>query len=223
MLQEPHHYTIKKTARYYLSGPVKDYYPHVCFVLHGYGQLVPYFLRHFEELGRKDTLFIAPEGLHRFYLNETQRRVGASWMTKEDRLNDIDDYCRYLDQLYEHFIDKVLVADTVGVFAFSQGVATGTRWLHNSRNPFDYFLNYAGTFPPDVNYDTTSNRVKKILWRMYVGREDEFISQQKFEESFDLLSMKGFNIERDFYEGPHKLLKPVLQDLFDRIIGSSIL
>src|ERR1051325_10016453 len=46
---------------------------------------------------------VAPEGLSRFYLSEraTERRVGASWMTREDRLAEIADYLGYLDAVYD--------------------------------------------------------------------------------------------------------------------------
>src|SRR3989442_12895857 len=47
-------------------------------------------------------LLVAPEGLSRFYVREmsepvADRKVGASWMTREDRLQGIPDYVRYLD------------------------------------------------------------------------------------------------------------------------------
>ena len=58
-----------------------------------------YFIKKFEQLKRPEILFVAPEGLHRFYLKGNAGRVGSSWMTKEDRLNDIDDYNRMLDQV----------------------------------------------------------------------------------------------------------------------------
>ena len=37
---------------------------------------------------------MAPEGLSRFYLEGFSGKVGATWMTREDRLNDIDNYLR---------------------------------------------------------------------------------------------------------------------------------
>ena len=46
-----------------------------------------------EELGYT---IIAPQGLHKFYLEGTSGRVGASWMTKENREDDIKNYLVYL-------------------------------------------------------------------------------------------------------------------------------
>lgn len=219
MLQQPHYITIQKTARYYLSGPLSHSYKHVCFVLHGYGQLVPYFIRHFEELQREDTLFIAPEGLHRFYLNGSKGRVGASWMTKEDRLNDIDDYCHYLDQLYAHFQEKIDKAETVGLFAFSQGVATACRWLTASENRFDYLINYAGAFPPDLDHKAAISRMKNLPVHLLVGDKDEYISEERFKGHLAELKDLGFEVQSQTFEGEHKLYRPVLLKLFSEVLG----
>ena len=62
----------------------------IWLALHGYGQLVEYFKRHFVPLSQDTRAFLFPQGPHKFYLQGTEGRVGASWMTKEDRLIDID-------------------------------------------------------------------------------------------------------------------------------------
>lgn len=218
MLQEPQFITIQKTARYYLSGPLSHNFKHVCFVLHGYGQLVPYFICHFEELQREDTLFIAPEGLHRFYLEGSRGRVGASWMTKEDRLNDIKDYCSYLDQLYSHFSETINGAETVGLFAFSQGVATACRWLTATTRHFDYLINYAGAFPPDLDHKAAISKMKNLPVHMLVGDEDEYISLEKFEDHLAEIRSLGFEVKSQTFEGKHKLYQPVLKGLFDELL-----
>ena len=43
----------------------------VWFVLHGFGQLSPYFIRHFGVLADGTRLIVAPEALNRFYLERT--------------------------------------------------------------------------------------------------------------------------------------------------------
>ena len=81
---QEHHFSTPRTARYYTLDPAEAV-REVWFVLHGYGQLAGAFLRHFERLQDGARLFIAPEALSRYYLPGHQR-VGASWMTREDRL-----------------------------------------------------------------------------------------------------------------------------------------
>ena len=45
-------------------------------------------------------LLIAPEGLSRFY-HEDHESIGASWMTREERLEEIKDYLMYLDLVHD--------------------------------------------------------------------------------------------------------------------------
>ncbi|MEZ4763957.1 MAG: hypothetical protein R3C26_12480 [Calditrichia bacterium] len=39
--------------------------------------------------------------MSRFYLQSTNGRIGATWMTREDRENEIADYLAYLNNLSE--------------------------------------------------------------------------------------------------------------------------
>ncbi len=79
-----HHLIIPKTARYFQNGELNQSTSEVWIVCHGYGQLANFFLRKFDLLNSNTTCIIAPEGLHRYYLEGSAGRVGASWMTKED-------------------------------------------------------------------------------------------------------------------------------------------
>ena len=93
---EEHHLAATRTARYFTLGGGAGVH-HVWFVLHGYGQLASALLRNFEGLANPSRLIVAPEGLSRFYVDPiasgpaARRRVGASWMTREDRLIEIED------------------------------------------------------------------------------------------------------------------------------------
>src|SRR4051812_478081 len=95
------------SARYYKLNEINASTRQIWFVLHGYGQLAQYFVRKFSTLAENDVCIIAPEGLSHFYLEELQAsgrkndRVGATWMTRENRLMDIQNYCTYLTSVYK--------------------------------------------------------------------------------------------------------------------------
>src|SRR6266498_2722637 len=137
---QEHRLTVSRTARYFTLGrPDRE----VWFVLHGYGQLAALFLRHFEPLDDGTRLIVAPEGLSRFYLTEdpAERRVGASWMTREDRLTEIEDYVQYLDAVHADVVgsvDRSLVK--VRVLGFSQGAATACRWASTGASRVDRLI-----------------------------------------------------------------------------------
>ena len=104
-MSDERHITVRRTARYFTLGPADGSPRQVWFVLHGYGQLASQFVRVFEPLDDGTRLIVAPEALNRFYLvgvdtmPAADRPVGATWMTREDRDNEIEDYIAYLDDL----------------------------------------------------------------------------------------------------------------------------
>lgn len=214
---EPNYFKVEKTARYYLSGPLHKKYSFICFALHGYGQLASYFIRKFQAPELSHILFVAPEGLHHFYLSESKGRVGASWMTKEDRLNDIDDYCHYLDQLTSHFKSKIEETPACGILGFSQGVTTACRWLANSNHNFDFLINWAGAFPPDLNFEKALGKMNQIPVWMALGDNDEYISEEQFDQHLETIRDKGFNPKINRFKGDHKIYVEPLVELFHQI------
>src|SRR6266550_1297389 len=123
-----HHLSVARTARYYTLGEPGA--TEVWFVCHGYGQLAGRFLRRFEPIADGSRLVVAPEGLNRFYVGSGEHRdqpVGATWMTREDRLNEIADYVKYLDAVYADVFGGKPTAARVRALGFSQGAAPGTR------------------------------------------------------------------------------------------------
>ncbi len=127
MRSEPseHHITVARTARYFTIGDPAA--TEIWFVCHGYGQLAARFLKRFEPITEGARLVVAPEGLSRFYVGSGERRdqpVGATWMTREDRLHEIADYVKYLDAVYADVVGDGPAPGRVRALGFSQGAAT---------------------------------------------------------------------------------------------------
>lgn len=82
--------TVNRTADYYTLGDLSNANT-IWFVLHGYGYLAKYFIKKFEPILSSSVAIVAPEALSRFYSNGVgyDGRVGASWMTKESREDEI--------------------------------------------------------------------------------------------------------------------------------------
>lgn len=147
------HIRVSRTARYHSLGRPGPGTSQVWLVCHGYGQLAGRFLRRFGVLDDGSRYIIAPEALNRFYVprDGRDRSVGATWMTREDRLNDIDDYLGYLDALCGRVFSEV-ARDAVEFVAlgFSQGVATVCRWAARAPVPPDRVVAWAGWLPDEL-------------------------------------------------------------------------
>ena len=142
---EEHSISIQKTTRYYTCGDISKA-SRLLVVLHGYGQSAFFFLKKFEFLADKGYYIVAPEGMHRFYLEGTSGRVGASWMTREARLDDIRDNFNYLESLVSK-IQEQKTFISVDLLGFSQGAATTTRWFEHSKISFRSLVLWASVFP----------------------------------------------------------------------------
>ena len=210
------HLTVPRTARYQQLGELSAGTRHVWLVCHGYGQLAAYFIRHFAALAeRPDTVVIAPEGLSRFYLQGTSGRVGASWMTRDDRLAEIDDHCAFLNQLTEQSLSRCAPDVQLTVLGFSQGTATVSRWLARAagRWPLAQLILWAGGFPEDIAPAAARQLLTGLPLKLVVGTEDEYISSEKLAEQRQLLEQLGGRPEVLTFAGGHTLNAALLQQI----------
>ncbi len=206
---QEHHITIPRTARYYTLGDAHADIREVWFVCHGFSQLAGRFLRHFAAIDDGTRLIVAPEALNRFYLDPASvptadRRVGATWMTREDRITEINDYVSYLDALYDQFFEEMR-RDEVQVCAlgFSQGVATLSRWAVFGRATFDRMILWAGGVPPDLDLRQHADRFRSVRLTMVVGDRDEFIKAEQIAEQEKRLRDHGIPYELVRFDGTH--------------------
>ncbi len=163
---------VGRTARYHLLGRLEAA-PEFWIVLHGYGQLARYFLNAFEGL-EEGRVIVAPEGLSRFYLDTEHSRVGATWMTREDRLNEIDDHVAYLDALAKEISRVAMPGAPVNVLGFSQGVATATRWALKGSTPIARLVLWSGSIPPEFDREALARTQAHATVDLVLGDKDEF-------------------------------------------------
>jgi predicted esterase len=187
---------LQKHFRFYLSEN-HSLKKKLLIALHGYGQLAQYFAKKFNQLP-EDYALLVPEGMHRFYLQGSSGRVGASWMTKEGRELDIEDNLNYLNQLLSHVMETH-VFEEICLLGFSQGGATAARWYDQGTSRFQQFILWASVFPPDVKKPTyTSGDLHFVL-----GTEDPYYTSENEETECAYFSEIGFNVHR--FDGKHDI------------------
>ena len=214
-------FTYQRRGRFFLSAPIGEQ-PYVVFALHGYGQHPRYFLRPFEQLGRADILFVAPEGLHRFYVNHEKKRVGSSWMTAEDRETDMADYLQVLGQVRQKVLSQFNTPPRqIGLLGFSQGVATACRWATYGPKDFDHLVNWAGAFPPDLDFGAAHRRLQHLPLHWVLGKEDPYLPPAKVAEQEALLKENAIRYQVHHYAGDHRIHTPTLQQLYETLWPAS--
>lgn len=189
-----------KTFRYFTLGNLNTA-KKLLFVLHGYGQLPEYFIQKFKSL-ENDYFIVAPEGMHRFYLKGSSGRVGASWMTKEERLLDIEDNLSYLTQLHNCFSNQ-FKKDQMSVLGFSQGAATAARWFYSNEKLANELIIWASVFPPDLDISKEIKSVSSIQNKFVIGSNDEYFDEIQQKEICEIYKNFGFEIFQ--YNGNHDI------------------
>lgn len=208
---QEHHISVPINCRYFQQeahGEPKAHW----YVLHGYGQLAKFFIRKFNKLPTHGIHVTAPEGLHRFYLEGSSGRVGASWMTKEDRETDIANYIQVLNALHhnnERANDKLEQV----LFGFSQGCATAMRWLCLGNVSFDRVIMWAGSFPTDLPLGEVKEKLQNTALTLVIGDDDEFIKSEHIIELQDLLDQASIAYHLVRFRGRHVVSEETLLSL----------
>ena len=171
-------------------------------VLHGYGQLASRFLRGFESIATPTRLVVAPEGLSRFYLDAGAGRVGASWMTKEDRAHEVEDYLAYLAQVRAALIPPVPLT----ILGFSQGVATAARWAVATAPAPARLICWGGLMPEEI----PAGRLSPIRLTYVVGEQEEWAPPAAVEAQAAGYRQAGVSVEVQRFDGGHEIRADVL-------------
>lgn len=208
-----HHITVPRTARYITQGEIESA-QEVWFVLHGYSMLAASLLRWFEPAARPGRLLVAPEALSRAYFEEKgTRRVGASWMTKEDRDAEIEDYVRYLDLMAARVLAGVPGQPRIEVHGFSQGTATACRWVAFGNPAVDRLMLWSGLVPPDLPLDRYGPVLSRSGLEMAFGSRDQFISPDDVDREQARLAAAGLTPRIHRFDGGHRVDRATLLSL----------
>ena len=217
-MRREHHLPVSRTARYFTIGEPHDGVRELWFVCHGYGQLAGRFVRHFESIEAPHRIVVAPEALSRFYVESPGKthadtHVGASWMTREDRLSDIEDYVEYLDALHAHITTSLGGASPAfTVLGFSQGVATVSRWLERTKVHVDRALLWGSTIPTDIDL-AAPTQLRSAKLTAIAGIADEHATPAMLATQDARLAASGISCERVSFNGSHRIDREVLARL----------
>lgn len=219
---DEHHLTVQRTARYATLGPQGPAAREVWFLLHGYGQRASAFLESFNSLDDGSRLLVAPEALSRFYLESSTTgrhgdQVGASWMTREERAEEIDDYVRYLEGLRGQVLAPIGRASVpVRVLGFSQGVATAARWIAGTMwRPSELIL-WGGLIPGELMNGEPNRLPAEVPVVLVAGEKDATLDPLKLHAQARELRDRGVGCEEISFAGGHRLNTEVLFRLANR-------
>lgn len=181
----------------------------IWLILHGYGMLAQGILHWFRGAAASHRLLVAPEGLSRFYLEQPGvRRVGASWMTREDREHELDDLLAYLDQVADRFLPPAV---PLQIHGFSQGVGVGARWLVHRRCPAERLVCWGAPIPPDVPPESLRALLPPEGLHLVTGSEDVRVPSVEIERDVERLTAAGLAPRLHRFTGGHRVDPAILE------------
>lgn len=211
MISKP--YIVSKRAEACFSAEPSASTRKVWLLLHGYGQLARYFIRHFEPFFAPGTVFVAPEGLSHFYLEGTTGRVGASWMTKHEREREIADIAGWLDTLCEDIAAHTSAETQWNVLAFSQGCAVALRWLYASALLPSKVVLWGGALPHDIAMPRQQAWLSRTDLHIVNGTADPYLRSVNLTDIRNVFESEQIPYTWHTFGGGHHLDTDMLKNL----------
>lgn len=210
---------IERTARYILLGEVSLKTKNIWVCLHGYGQLASYFGKRFKFMENEETAILIPEALSRFYLNNKYERIGASWITKEMKAEEADDYINYLNALLTQITCEINIDNVkINVLGFSQGCTTACRWLNQTKFTASNLVLWAGFFGNGIEDVIQPQKLASTdCYYVYGNSDFYFLNQPEMKNK--MLANLTDNISPTIieFDGDHVIHPSVLKDLMLKI------
>ena len=213
MIQE-NHIEIKRTARYYTVGNLSETTEQIWFVCHGYGQPAASMIKNFKVLDTDKHYIVAPEALSRFYWNGFGGEVVASWMTSEDRENEIKDYVHYLNALYAQVISKINKTVQINVLGFSQGATTVSRWVGAGKIQANRLVLWAGLIAEDLDRKTALPIFQKADIFFVYGTKDPYIKEEYLKIQQNMMQKYNLKHQTFTFDGKHEIHRPTIAQYF---------
>lgn len=218
-----HHLKVERTARYYTLGDESKKQKEMWIVIHGYRNLAKNFIDWFAPIA-SEAFILAPEALSRFYTRgsggpESPSTVGASWMTREDRDNEIEDYIAYFDHLYGTI--QTIRPEKLVLLGFSQGCPAVMRWVAKGLVQPDHVLVWSGDVPRDLDFDgyKAKAQLMKNTWMIY-GDADTTLDQAIYAEGESLLEIHGIPHETIRFTGGHEIIAESLVSVRNKLLSA---
>ncbi len=185
----------------------------VWIVFHGLGYLSRYFLNHFKDLEADENYIVAPQAPAKYYLKNEFKHVGASWLTKEDTIQETQNVMTYIDAIMK---EETLPNNCkLIIFGFSQGVSIAARWVVNYQIPCNKLVFYAGGIPNELtpsDFLFLSDTETEIIG--IIGDSDEYLTEERVKSETEKMNFLFHRKAKQItFNGGHEIKKEIINSL----------
>jgi len=176
----------------------------VWIVFHGMGYLSKYFIKYFSHLDPVENFIIAPQAPSKYYQGTNFKHVGASWLTKENTVEETKNILNYVDEVFKKEINKNL--PNLFVFGYSQGVSIASRWVASRKINCQHLILHSGGIPTELIPEDFSFFKEQVKVTYIYGNKDQYISEaRKTEEELKGNKLFGKHLSFEVFNGIHEV------------------
>lgn len=176
----------------------------VWIVFHGLGYLSKYFINYFSKLNPEENFIIALQAPSKYYLGKNFKHVGASWLTKENTIEETKNVLRYIDTVFETEI-KIPPKNFI-ILGYSQGVSIATRWVASRKIQCNRLILHSGGIPTELKPEDFTFFDEQTKVTYLYGDKDPYINEaRKTEETLKGNHLFGKHLNIQVFDGVHEV------------------
>ena len=141
--------------------------------------------------------------------------MGASWLTKENTMEETKNVLAYVDSVFEREITttpKKLI-----VLGYSQGVSIASRWVASRKINCDHLLLHSGGIPTELVSEDFLFLKKQTKVTYLYGNKDQYINEaRKTEETLKGNYLFGKHLNIEVFEGVHEVNTDYIKELSEK-------
>jgi predicted esterase len=165
---------------------------------HGYGQAAEDMIEVMGLIpGGERWIRCAVQALHPFY--PRPGRIGACWMTSQDRELRIRENVGYVNRVVDHLRQNEPAGRALVYYGFSQGTAMACRAAVLGEQEPDGVILHGGDIPPDLG---DLDRMGRVL--IARGRQDRIYKPERWRSDLARLGDANVDITRCEFDGGHE-------------------
>jgi predicted esterase len=201
-------YTVTKT--YSTLNTITAKTENIWFVCHGLGYLSRYFIKNFHRLDKDKNYIIAPQAPSKYYKDNSYKKVGASWLTKDNTPLEMNNILNYFNSIYDKEIrpyhDKNLI-----VLGYSQGVSVAMRWLAKSNIACKHLIMHSGGIPVELQKEDFQDF--SFTPHLVYGKDDPYINKDRIIIEIEKATkLFGNTTNIQAFDGGHEVNQEILSE-----------
>ena len=176
----------------------------IWIVFHGLGYLSKFFISYFSHINPEENYIIAPQAPSKYYQGKNFKHVGASWLTRENTIEETKNVLAYVDEVFKAEVPKDY--PNLILLGYSQGVSIVSRWMSSRKIKCKHLVLHSGGIPTELKPEDFTFLKEEVPVTYLYGNKDQYITEaRKTEEVIKGTHLFGNHLRIEVFKGVHEV------------------